>query len=54
MDLLVYHASDGSPANIQALENRPTFIDFLSILNNHLEKVAKINAQNDKINQQNS
>jgi len=50
VDKLVYHSCSGDAAQISALENKKTFIEFLSFCNNYLEKVKRLNAQNDKLN----
>jgi hypothetical protein len=45
---MVYYASDGNPAGIEALENRRTFVDFMDVLNNHLERMDLLEEQNKK------
>ena len=51
IDKLVYNACSGDAAQITALEKKETFIEFLSFCNNYLEKVDRINKQNEKLNQ---
>lgn len=50
IDKLIYHSCSGDAAQIAALENKKTFIEFLSFLNNYLEKVKRLNAENEKLN----
>ena len=50
VDKLVYHSCSGDAAQISALEKKETFIEFLSFCNNYLEKVKRLNAENDKLN----
>ena len=54
IDKLVYHTCDGKPSDIEALEKRRTFVEFLSIINNHLEKLRIRNTEQEKQNQLNS
>jgi hypothetical protein len=41
MDDLIYHTCDGRPSDIKALESTKTYIEFLSIINNHLKRVKR-------------
>lgn len=50
VDKLIYHSCSGDAAQKAALENEKTFIGFLSFCNNYLEKVKRLNAENDKLN----
>lgn len=54
LDKAIFHASGGRPSDIAALEKRRTFVEFMSILNNHLEITRKKNAEIEKQNKQNS
>jgi hypothetical protein len=47
---LSYNACSGDASQIAALENKKYFIDFLDFCDNYLEKVDRINKQNDKLN----
>ena len=50
VDRLVNYSCDGRAADMEALENKKTFIEFLSFLNIYLEKVRLTKEQNDKLN----
>jgi hypothetical protein len=47
---LTYNSCSGDASQIAALENKKHFIDFLDFCDNYLEKVDRINKQNDKLN----
>lgn len=49
LDAIIYHACDGKPNDIKALE-KGTFVDMLNVLNLYLKKVKRQNEEIDRIN----
>ena len=52
IDKLIYNTCGGDVTAIEALEGRKTYIEFLSVVNNYLEKTRLQIEANEKLNKE--